>query len=383
MADFTIAPDYVIEEEPTFDTTVTEFESGSEQRQGLRGSALRRWKLKFFNRAQTEFEAVRSFFLGKKGRNTSFLWENPFDEVEYLVRFADDNYVYQLKSPEVYDFSFSFQQVLSWTTTTTSTTSSSTSTTTTSTSTTSTTSTSTTSTSTTSTTSTSTTSTSTTSTTSSSTSTTTTSTSTTSTSSSTTTTIAWTLPTELDLTYGTIDSGSLTDVYTDDGNNLVINEVTGAPGFEYSFTFENVPNLGIRVVVYGYYNGTSGHDVKLLQWDYFNSEWSNVTVNAQDFPEDVSEQQYSFDLLTPNSRYILNGRLRLRVCHVDNGNITHDFITDLFVLDTTSTTTTSTTSTSTTSTSTSTTSTSTTITSTSTTSTSTTSTSSTSTTTTT
>jgi len=193
MAEFTTTPDYPIQEETIFNNDMTSAEDSNEQRRASNSATSnKRWVLRFINRSKTDFETVRDFLNDHKGADTYFTWENPIDEVTYIVRFEKDSFTFRYKARsddiQLYDFSFSIIELDFWTTSTTSTTSTSTSTTTTSTSTTSTSTTSTTSTSTTSTTSTSTTSTTSTSTTSTSTSTTTTSTSTTSTSSTTTTT---------------------------------------------------------------------------------------------------------------------------------------------------------------------------------------------------
>lgn len=138
MAEFTEIPDFVIEEEPIFDTLISEHDLGIEQRRSRRNDSIRRWRLRFFNRTQTELDTIRDFFIAKKGAFSHFTWVNPNDNVEYYVRFEKDSLTFRYKQYNVYDVECIFLGVLYWSTTsstsTTSTTSTSTSTTSTSTS---------------------------------------------------------------------------------------------------------------------------------------------------------------------------------------------------------------------------------------------------------
>ena len=142
MADFSSVPDFTIEEQPEFDTLISDYELGVEQERSKRTYPLRSWKLQFLDRTQAETDVIRNFFISKKGAFTHFTWINPIDNVEYYVRFQSNSLNIQFKAYDVYDIECVFQEVFYFSTT------SSTSTTSTSTTSTSTTSTSTTSTST-------------------------------------------------------------------------------------------------------------------------------------------------------------------------------------------------------------------------------------------
>lgn len=111
MAEFNWKPDFVFEETPKFQTIVSTFENGSEQRRARWGTARREWKLQFVNKTKTEFESIRNFFIAKKGALTAFTWENINDSVEYSVRFVEDSVNFKMKSTGVYDFEFSFIEV--------------------------------------------------------------------------------------------------------------------------------------------------------------------------------------------------------------------------------------------------------------------------------
>ena len=111
MADFNFVPDRVIEEEIKFNTLVSEFENGVEQRRAKWANPLRRWRLFFKIRTQTEMENVRDFFISKKGALSSFTWENPNDGQTYTVRFEEDGFKLKRVHYQLYDFEVSFVEV--------------------------------------------------------------------------------------------------------------------------------------------------------------------------------------------------------------------------------------------------------------------------------
>jgi len=111
MADFTYSVDRVVTEEVIFNTLISEFENGYEQRRAKWSSPLRRFKLIARNRTQTEMENIRDFFLNKKGAYSSFTWENPNDSTEYTVRFEKDSLEIKRVAYQIYDISFNFMEV--------------------------------------------------------------------------------------------------------------------------------------------------------------------------------------------------------------------------------------------------------------------------------
>jgi len=112
MADFTYTPDFVLEEEIGYNTRVSQFENGFEQRRGIRASSIRKFNLEFKNRTKAEMLEVKNFFISKLGKLTSFTWNNPNDSTDYTVRFQDDSFKLANTAFEIYDFSCSFVQVL-------------------------------------------------------------------------------------------------------------------------------------------------------------------------------------------------------------------------------------------------------------------------------
>ncbi len=172
-------------------------------------------------------------------------------------------------------------------------------------------------------------------------------TSTTTTSTTTTTTAAPVFPNpeELDIIVGGIDAGVLSDVYSDNGVYLVLEEDNATPGFDYHFIFRHGTNEEYSVVLKGHYNGNPAHIVLFYQWNFDLSSWDRVTINANDFPSNPAEQTYKYPLLLPLVDYVSGGEFRLRILHTSPGNPIHQFLIDdmLLVLVTTTTTTTTTT----------------------------------------
>lgn len=161
------------------------------------------------------------------------------------------------------------------------------------------------------------------------------STSSTSTTSSSTTTADWRIAAAFNQTTGSVDSGSYTDTHTDNGTRHVINETTGTPGFDFDYTFEGVPAGKMNVHLNGYYDGDVAHNVKIRAWDYNFSAWTNLTADAQDFPDESSDQEYKFFL--SDTDFYSGGQVKIQFYHTSAGNATHDMLIDHLHLATTTT----------------------------------------------
>lgn len=111
MSDFTYDVDRVVEEEIKYNTLVTQFENGYEQRRRKWANPLRMFKLQCKFRTQTEMENLRDFFTGKYGSYTSFTWTNPNDSTEYTVRYDEDSLKIERVAYQIYNASFNFVEV--------------------------------------------------------------------------------------------------------------------------------------------------------------------------------------------------------------------------------------------------------------------------------
>ena len=148
------------------------------------------------------------------------------------------------------------------------------------------------------------------------------------------TTDDWRNPSSLTETVGAIVSGTLADVYIDsDATELVLSETVGTPGFDYTFEFgigTDVPSTLLHLYVEGYYDGNVAHNVKLQQWNYDTSAWTDVSGAI--FPDAGAEQNYKFRLIN-DPDYISSGNIKLRVVHTSAGNPVHQLHLDKFYVD--------------------------------------------------
>ncbi len=109
--DLTIAPDYVFEETKKYNTLISKFENGTEQRRAQWATPLRTFKLDFVNKTLAEKTTLEALFDAKLGPLTSFRWTNPNDSVQYSVRFEEDSLSIKMKAYGVYDLSIGLVQV--------------------------------------------------------------------------------------------------------------------------------------------------------------------------------------------------------------------------------------------------------------------------------
>jgi phage-related protein len=112
MADLTLAPDFQFATVRKFDTLITNFENGVEQRRAKRVSPICEYTLQYRNRTSSDLSTIKTLFNNKYGAYTSFTWTNPEDSTDYTVRFKEDSLKYTYKSYGIWDFEFTLITVL-------------------------------------------------------------------------------------------------------------------------------------------------------------------------------------------------------------------------------------------------------------------------------
>lgn len=111
MSDLSLAPDFTLSQKVRYNTLISTFENGTEQRRSKWGTSLRSWTLQYKNRTSSELSTIQTLFDTKLGSGTAFTWTNPLDSTEYTVRFVEDSLQAELKAYGIYDFEFQLQQV--------------------------------------------------------------------------------------------------------------------------------------------------------------------------------------------------------------------------------------------------------------------------------
>jgi len=104
---YTIDPDYVYAETVGRVINVLEFESGKEKRI-MRGSARRRFSLKYDMIDETKMDSILDFFNITSGALQTFYWTNPLDDAKYTCRLSGDEIDISNPAHDQYNVSVSF-----------------------------------------------------------------------------------------------------------------------------------------------------------------------------------------------------------------------------------------------------------------------------------
>ncbi len=124
--------------------------------------------------------------------------------------------------------------------------------------------------------------------------------------------------------YGTLDSGDISSIHLSrDGNSYNVSENAGANPFTIIINFTGVTNIDYIDMRY-WYTGVLGHGIEVGLYDY----------GAGDFEEEYLEitgtPSWEFSLIPVRdpSVHIDGGVVSVRLRHVQNGIISHDFFLD-------------------------------------------------------
>jgi hypothetical protein len=145
--------------------------------------------------------------------------------------------------------------------------------------------------------------------------------------------MAWYEADNLVITVGSVNSGVVSDTYTNNGVHQVLNEVAGAlpaGGFDYEYRYAAIPGLvtWFRVLLNGYYDGNPAHVVRMQAWDYNTSTWTFLFV----IPDGSADNSYiSHDLDAAD--YVSGGAARIRFYHASNGSAGHYLYIDMLNLE--------------------------------------------------
>lgn len=99
-----------VHEEIHFNTLITTFETGREQRRS-KGRPRRTWTLRF-RRDEVDANEIWDFYVARQGAFEQFLFVSPLDNKTYNVRFADDNLSRDVLWRAVYNFGLTLIEVI-------------------------------------------------------------------------------------------------------------------------------------------------------------------------------------------------------------------------------------------------------------------------------
>lgn len=129
-------------------------------------------------------------------------------------------------------------------------------------------------------------------------------------------------PTSLTITAGDDDNSATVAkaVTMHDGQFVQIEEVTGTPGYDFSFTFTNVTTTPTHIIGMLWYQGSATHTCTVRLWDYTNSDWDVFLTHVDTkwfttfmlpIPDDISDD------------YISGGEMKVQFYHDSGGNASH------------------------------------------------------------
>ena len=113
----------------------------------------------------------------------------------------------------------------------------------------------------------------------------------------------WWQPRNMTPVVGAISSGTVPDVYTDNGTRLVLTEVVSEnPAFDYHFVWTGAPTSTVNIVWNGYYDGNAAHETEVQAYNYNTSTWVDLNAGTKDIPSDTADSTLRWTL--PSSNYL-------------------------------------------------------------------------------
>lgn len=106
------APQYVFSYGPSYKTSITEFDSGKEQRRQKWASPRHRFHLVYNAITKAQADLMVAEFDANKGAYTSFSWTNPADTTSYTVRFVEDTLMQEFITSTVCRLEFDLLEVI-------------------------------------------------------------------------------------------------------------------------------------------------------------------------------------------------------------------------------------------------------------------------------
>ncbi len=125
------------------------------------------------------------------------------------------------------------------------------------------------------------------------------------------------------VTTGAVVSGTVADTETNGGVEWVIGEVTGTPGFNVEFQFDNV--TGDYLALSGYYEGNAAHVVQVQAWNTVTEGWDVLGTLV-----DAVTEEHTHYAITSQHKDGTN-KVLARIYHVSPGNTSHTLHIDEFI----------------------------------------------------
>ena len=134
----------------------------------------------------------------------------------------------------------------------------------------------------------------------------------------------YTPPDTMTVDYGTLDTGTVSDLADLGGTLVNISELNGSPCLTVHFHFADIGVID-KFLYYGHYQGSASHVINI---EILNQLVSPATWEVIGIITSVDDIRWNSFELFKNDRYNLSGAVQVRFRHLGNGVSSHDLILD-------------------------------------------------------
>lgn len=134
-------------------------------------------------------------------------------------------------------------------------------------------------------------------------------------------------PSSMTVTYGTLISGTVAGLAAVGGTDVIIAEAASANALQVSLGFTGTSQVPNNLLIYGNYNGGSGHQLAIEIYNSGTSSYDQIGIMAHS----TTKQWLSFAIFN-GGVYVNSGAVTVRLRHLESGNITHRLNLDQVLL---------------------------------------------------
>ena len=128
--------------------------------------------------------------------------------------------------------------------------------------------------------------------------------------------------TSITVLFGAVESGTVEDLAFVDGNELILEEVTGSPGFDYYINYTDGFNMSadLDIRIFARYDpGNAPHVREFGLWNWTSSECDgNITIALS-----AVNVWHNFTISAPWTDYISGNNVSICITHPSSGNANH------------------------------------------------------------
>lgn len=136
-------------------------------------------------------------------------------------------------------------------------------------------------------------------------------------------------PNKMSVSIGTLELGGVENLSLADDNLVKVAEAASTPAMliELNFTVANEPE---RLYFIGRYEGSATHELEVQVLNFSSGSYIEIRENIRDLKHTSGDINYfrEWNFPLPNSNYVNNNIVSVRINHTDNGNSAHNLYMD-------------------------------------------------------